>query len=269
MGDHLCIGHDLLAVWTGGTDLDPVDDPDSHADRIRFHSKKDNLGFHATPHTGTVDVTNWSDSYTSAPRARKKNLFAHGLSYRPLLLGYLTIGSYKLPIQGSIIHRHSTGMWFGYTIGADDTYVFLNQLRFLRSSPAAVSTTVGYSIWTSVYGAKSDNSVRRPTYFNGLEITDEHVKAGYFDTQYRYPFKDVGGNIPFVRGRSISLGVGYCGTGASSPDIIDVSGLGFRYSVDGYVAKRNATPVSTTITGNLPGNDASFNADVVNLGLSD
>lgn len=257
-------------MWTGGTDLGPVNNPDAHPTRVRFHSKKENIGFHAQPHTGSVSVTNWEERFVGAPRARRRNLFAHGLDYRPLLLGFLTIGSRDLPIQGTIVHRHSSGEFFGYTVGADDQHVFLNQLRFRPGSSAGStqSTSISYTIWVAAYGAKSDNTVRRPPFFNGCIITDEYVKAGYFDTeQFRYPFQASGGAIPFIRGRSISLGVGYCGTSASEPYRLEASGLGWRYSVDGYVSQRNATAVSTTVTGNLPGNNASFNASVVKLSI--
>jgi hypothetical protein len=269
MGDHLCIGPDLLAVWTGGTDTDPVDDPDSHADRLRFHSLKENLGFIHPPFTGTVNVGNWPASGSGADRALRRNLFEHGLGYRPLLLGYLTINGNNLPIQGTIVHRQTSGggqWWYGYTIGSDSTHVYLNQLRFIwHLSGGPTNPSISYTIWCSSYGANTtDDGVHRPPYFNGVESTSNLAKAGHFSTDYRYPYEDPSG-FPLITGPSISLGVG--STYNQAPYPVDASGLGWRYSVDGYVAQRNATPVSTSITGFLPGNDSAYNAPFVRIKL--
>lgn len=272
MGDHACIDGPTgtLAIWKGAEDLGPVTNPESHADQLRFHSRGENMGFWRTLYTGSVNVSNWIEAYLAAPRSRRINLFAHGMSYRPALLGYLTINGYQLPIQGSVVHRHPSGLFFSYTVGVDDTYVYLTQLRFNRSANAAATVSIGYSIWLSVYGMEAGGGVRRPPYFNGVDINGgaavPYVKAGYFDTAYAYPYKQSGG-IPLMRGPSMSIDIGYCGGAGSSPVVVEASGLGWRYAVNGYVSQRNATPVSTSSTGYLPGNNAAFNAEIVEVGL--
>lgn len=271
MGDHAIIDGPTgtLAIWKGATDLGPFTNPSAHGDRLRFHSRQENMGYWPTPVSGSADVSNWPEGI-GADRSRRINLFTHSLSYRPTLKGFVTIDSKRLPIQGSIVHRHSSGVWFSYTIGVDDTYVYLTQLRFLRTNGTPAATTISYTIWLSAYGMAPGGGVRRPPYFNGVDINAgaafPYVKAGYFDTSaYVYPYQKAAGEIPCIRGASMSIGIGYTGGAGSAPNIVDASGLGWRYAVNGYVAQRNATAVSTTGTGVLPGNNASFVADLVEV----
>lgn len=172
-----------------------------------------------------------------------------------------------------MLHRHTftVPIFFGYTVGADDTYVYLNQLRLWEASPAVTSASISYTIWLGNYGVTGSATLRQPPYFDGVDInaggSESYVKSGYFDTQYRYPYRDSSGTIPFVRGPSMSMGVGYTGDNASLPVNPDCSGIGWRYSANGYVLQRNATAVNTSLSGRLPGNNASFNATIVRLSL--
>lgn len=264
MGDHLCIGPDVIAVWKGGTDLGPVDNPAAHPTRVRFNSKQENIGFHPTPFTGTYTITSWSGGEGGS---RKVTLFAHGLPYRPFLFGSITVNGNTLPINGGALQLASgTANFCQHTIGADDTNVYLNIMRFFRISNIPANP-VGYEIYLSVYGVNADGSLHRPPYFNGVDVNagdaEPYTKAGYFDTRLRYPYRDGSGPFGIPDGRTMSTRLGWVQWGGGSQGVV---GLGWRYSVLGYVAQRNCTSLSgggSYLTGNNP----SFNASVTRVSL--
>lgn len=265
MGDHLCIGPDRIAVWTGGTDLGPVDSPASYPSRVRLNSTQDLIGFYPTARTGTVYGTEW---LATENNARKITLFAHGLDYRPFLFGHVTVGGINLPIQGSIFQAGGTQWFWSYTIGVDATSVYLNILR--SASAYGVAPAISYTLYLANYGVNANGSLRRPPYFNGVDanagVSPSYLKAGYIDTAYRYPYRDASGATPIANSRTISAGVGWTGTGSgnSSNFTRNSIGLGWRYSVQGHVVWRNA--LSSTVSGAV-GNNTSFNASVTRLSI--
>lgn len=268
MGDHLCIGPDVLAVWTGGTDLGPVNSPSSYPTRVRFNSKQENIGFLPTARTGSYTNTVWP---AADPDARKIKLFAHGQSYRPFLAGRIIIGGRSLPINGSVLHYVNSQVFYAYSIGADNTDVYLNILRSLPGLPGALPSpaTISYEIFLSVYGVNANGSLRRPSYLNGVDVnaggTPTYVKAGYFDTAYRYPWKDASGNLSIPDGRTISTGIGWNGgVGTGQTNAV---GLGWRYSVLGHVVQRNAISLAPLGASVFLGNDSGFNASVTRYSL--
>lgn len=265
MGDHLCIGPDLICVWKGGTDLGPVENPGAHPTRTRFHSKQENIGFYPTPHTGTYTNTTWP---TGEVNSRKITLFAHGLSYRPFLAGSLTVAGTELPINGSIPHQMSTVGFRAYTIGADATNVYLNILRSYRqASGIPPSPTISYKIYLSVYGVNANGSIHRPTFFNGVDAnagaSPSYIRAGYFDTRLRYPYKDASGVLAVPDGRTMSTGIGW----VSGSGFNGVVALGYRYSVLGLVQQRNASSLAPLGASVFLGNSSSFNASVTRISL--
>lgn len=265
MGDHLCIGPDRIAVWTGGTDLGPVDSPSSYPSRVRLNSTQDLIGVYPTARTGTVYGTEW---LATENNARKITLFTHGLDYRPFLYGHVTVSGINLPVQGSIF-VDGGGHWFwSYSIGADSSVVYLNILR--SSSTYGVPPTISYTLYVSNYGVNANGSLRRPPYFNGVDVhagvSPSYLRAGYVDTAFRYPYRDATGLTPIANGRTISAGIGWTGTGAGNSGGFSRNsiGLGWRYSVQGHVVRRNA--VSSTVSGAV-GNNTSFNASVTRLSI--
>lgn len=269
MADHLCIdaATGTLAVWTGGTDLGPVTNPDAHPTRTRFNSRQENLGFIATPRTGSVSIAGWaSDSLPVVKRA----MFAHGLGYRPFLMGYLTIGGRQLPIHGSILHTTSSSdprVNFSYTVGVDNTNVFLNIMRFTTGTPSGLPSSLNYTIYMSVYGVTSGGDLRRPPYFDGVDANaggpNSYVRAGYFDSNYRYPYRNSSGPLALPNGRTISTGIGWNNLPSGSGGSV---ALGWRYSVLGHVVQRNVDNIGSLISG-ATGNSASFNASTTRIGL--
>lgn len=263
MGDHLCLDQatGTMAVWTGATDLGPVFNPESHPTRVRFSSIQENIGFYKTTRTGSVAGSAWPKD---DPPSKKITLFAHGLGYRPFLLGYFVYGGRNLPIQGSLLIKFSNQYFFSYTIGADATNVYMNIMRSIAVNFSS-TPTVGYAINLCGYGVTSGGGLRRPPYFNGVDINagaaSPYVKAGYFDTAtFRYPYRVSSGGIPIPNKRTMSAGVGCTGSGGTGP-----MALGFRYSVAGHVAQRNATRGTDLLIAT--GNDASFNAAVTRLAI--
>ena len=88
-------------------------------------------------------------------------------------------------------------------------------------------------------------------------MTPSQIKAGYFNTDYGYPYQWTGGGeIRMPTERTIAAGIG-----RTAPN--NYIGLGYRYSVKGHVVQRNASSASATLTGN----DASFNATTLRLAI--
>lgn len=262
MGDHLCLDQatGTLAVWTGGTDLGPVFNPGAHPTRTRFNSQQENIGFVKTARTGSVAGASW---LRTDPDSKKITLFAHGLGYRPFLTGHFTYGGRNLPIQGSLLIKFSNQYFFSYTIGADATNVYMNIMRSVASN-FTNTPTVAYTIYLCVYGVTSGGALRRPPYFNGVDINagaaTPYVKAGYFDTAYRYPWRVSSGGIPIPNKRTMSSGIGCTGSGVTGP-----MALGWRYSVAGHIVQRNADPGYKLKTAT--GNDASFTAGITRIAI--
>lgn len=263
MADHLCIdaATGTLAVWTGGTDLGPVTNPASFTTRVRFHSRQQNAGFHPE-RTGSVSIANWAAGTGELPNV-KRTMFAHGLGYRPLLIGYLNIGGTPQPINGSVFHHafNDQPTFFSYTVGADNTNVYLNIMRTNPNGVGSLPSTISYAIRCSTYGLTSGGALRRPAYFNGVDINDgaaePYVKAGYFDTQYRYPYRNNSSNYKIPRGRTMSTGIGFNQLSGGTGTVA----LGWRYSVNGRVFSRNTTNIGSPAVGN----STSFNATLVGV----
>lgn len=262
MSDHFGLDQatGTMAVWTGGTDLGPMLSPGAHPSRVRFNSRQENIGFLRTVRKGSVAGASWPKTDSGS---KKITLFAHGLSYRPFLLGYFTYGGRNLPIQGSLLIDYSNQYFFSYTIGADATNVYMNIMRSVAAN-LTVTPTVAYTIYLCVYGVTSSGALRRPAYFNGVDINagaaTPYVKAGYFDTAYLYPYRVTSGGIPIPNKRTMSSGIGCTDTDGTGP-----MAFGWRYSVNGHVAARNATPGIKLKTAT--GNDASFNASITRLAI--
>jgi hypothetical protein len=267
MGDHYCIDQPTgtLAIWKGGTDLGPVFNPGAYPTRVRFNSTLENIGFLRTPRTGSYTNNGWP---TTDPDSKKVTLFAHGQSYRPFLFGRLRVAGVDLPINGSIFHHYSGMGFFSYTIGADATHVYLNIMRSNKFGVGPVSPTITYEIYLSVYGVNANGTLRRPPYFNGVDTNagaaTPYVKAGYFSTEYRYPYRDSAGVFSVPNERTISAGIGW--TGGSALGYQEAVGLGYRYSVRGHVVQRNATNIASFVAGAV-GNDASANFAVTRMSI--
>lgn len=268
MGDHLCIDGQTgtFAVWTGATDLGPVFNPAAHPTRTRFNSQQENIGFLATPRNGTYTNTVWP----AGANSRKITLFAHGQSYRPFLMGWIGIAGRELPINGSVLHFVSGQAFYAYTIGADANNVYLNIMRSSTGGIGAVPSpaTISYSISLSVYGVNANGTIRRPPYFNGVDVdagaATPRLRAGYFDTTYRYPYRNAAGLIAAPNGATISAGIGWTGSvGVGQSESV---GLGWRYSVLGHTVQRNAASLVPTIPGAV-GNNAAFVASVTRMSL--
>lgn len=139
-----------VAIWTGEDDA-PFHTPLDHLDRVKFHSHldypkviqewSDNVTFSArttwNPSIPTP-VNRWSTSENT--RVVTHNLFVHGRSGQPWVLGSVKIGGEdvaftgSVPVQMGIISAASNGTPSGsgespwarwVTLGADETNVSL------------------------------------------------------------------------------------------------------------------------------------------------
>lgn len=134
-----------VAIWTGDDD-EPFSDPLDHLDRVKFHSE---LGYPKVISEWSDDVTftartTWNGSSwttTQGTRVVTHNLFAHGRSGQPWVLGSINVDGVdvaftgSVPVQLGVRSTDSSGAPIGPTflcpwarwvsLGADDTNVSL------------------------------------------------------------------------------------------------------------------------------------------------
>ncbi|WP_072389903.1 hypothetical protein [Hyphomicrobium sp. CS1GBMeth3] len=139
-----------VAIWTGEDD-DPFNDPLDHLSRVKYHSE---LGYPKviSEWTGNVNFTartSWNPGdggavngwrTSDSVRVVTHNLFAHGLSGQPWVLGSVNIGGVdvaftgSVPVQMGVRSSSSSGAPSGdgknpwarwVTLGADGTNVAL------------------------------------------------------------------------------------------------------------------------------------------------
>jgi hypothetical protein len=223
----ICQGDGVLgrfAVWIG-TDDAPWSAPLSNINRIKIHSDLDNAGV-ISVRTGT-----FTDSSTNIQLAPKRTLFAHGLSYVPMLLGFVSVGSVNVPINQGVVIPYGTGS-FSMTIGADATNVMVNFIKLVSGGVANVS--IPYTIFVFDVGVNSSGAFVRPTKINGLDhnVVSGETRFGYMSSKKRYIHKVATGRLALPRGRTISTGIGAVSDGHA--------GLGFRQSINGRVSQRHA-----------------------------
>lgn len=237
----ICQGDGVLgrfAVWTG-TDDAPWTAPLANLSRVKIHSDLDNAGIVST-RTGTI-----SDTSVNLQLTPKRTLFAHGLSYAPLILGFVTVGGINVPINQGVLVPCGAGQ-FSLTFGVDQTNVMAN---FMILNQGIATLSIPYTIFVFDVGVNAAGAFVRPPKINGIDhnVVSGETRFGYQSSKKRYLHKLSTGRVALPRGRTISTGVGAVSAGSA--------GVGFRQSINGHINQRNATAFSI-----FTGNNAAFNA---------
>lgn len=243
-------GINKYAVYTGASDA-PLTAPMSNLSSLKWHSDLEYAGV-ATKLTGTIDLafSGWSGFVNFFPgTTNTTTLVAHGRSYRPLLLGKLTVGSTVYTFHGDIVFTYSNGETVLLGIQSDATNITL-EATVLLNAGSVPSTTATFEIMVFNVGLDASNNFVRPTLNTGFEATTTRMVCGRFDTNFSYPKVDAASPVKVIRGKSIDVAVGAPNYGPSN-----YRAVGFRYSVGGIV---NTNWTST-------GNNSGFNAAVTGI----
>lgn len=237
----------VMAIYEEGADDAPFTSPMSNLSRVRLHSSVPYLGVVSMTTGSLVPSSGISTTVTVgtglfARSYRRTNLFAHGLSYAPLIVGTITTTAGTMPVMCPP---------YGIEVVADGTYVYLSYL-----GGTDIAGTVSYNIGCTNYGVDGSGAFVTQTSFNGARITPSRIQCGFFDTNNRYLQRDTGGSIPIVIGESMSMGLGVSNSGFDD----DTVGMELIYNVNGVVVHTASHRVLRT---GLPEVNASFAATVV------
>lgn len=232
-----------FAVWTNGNDA-PWTNPQGNANRVKIHSDLDNAGVILPIRTGTLpNVGSNSGSI---------DLFAHGQSYAPMILGAVVVNGFNVPINQGVLVPIGSGGVKSITFGVNQTHVVLNIINFVVGV-GITAPTITYEILVFDVGVNADGTFRRPERLPGIGFDGDVFRCGYISSDRRYLHKTELGTIALPNGRTISTGVGRT-PGASTV------GIGFRQSINGHIVQRNATGF-----GPFAANSPTFNASTTKV----
>lgn len=217
--------------------------PLAHLADCKWHSDLDYLGIiPAATMTGTIDL----DPSSAGWSVGVKIIGAHGQSFTPVLMGFVTVAGIDLPITGDFIVQGGAG-----NLGR-------SQLCNVRADATNISMVIGgldgglfvstfpvtYTIYVCNMGIDASGNLVRPTLNSGFEAGVSRVKSGRYDTNFGYFNKDPAGRLQLYRGKSIDIQVG-------SP--ANVSGsyctLGYTQSLGAYLANYYGTYPATNNVG--------------------
>lgn len=149
-----------VAIYTG-TDDDPFDDPLGNLSRVRFHSDlqypkviyevgSDDEGM------GTLDLPSRPANASSnpntggAPSISTYNLFEHGIEGTPLVFGYVVVGSYHVPLAGSVPVQWTSRGWCRLlALGADATNVKIAESYFCYISSGFSAVSLDWRVFVT------------------------------------------------------------------------------------------------------------------------
>lgn len=121
-----------VAIWTGGTDLAPFNNPLANMGRVKFHSDLNYIRvvqtldrvvvLPAIPSTG-------SGGSDAGARVATYNLGPHGQGRTPFIVGVLTVGGVPMAFTGSVLVHSTDGDAFGrfIALGADSTSIYVHE----------------------------------------------------------------------------------------------------------------------------------------------
>ncbi len=131
MADRWRVANNKAAIWTGGEDTAPFDNPYGNLARLKFHS---DLNYIQIIDERTFNVplparTNFQSAAPSYP------LYAHGRGGFPFVLGSILVSGQPCAFTGSVPIQpnrdYKGGLTSGFarwiSLGADATYVYLNE----------------------------------------------------------------------------------------------------------------------------------------------
>lgn len=231
------------AVYEGATSDGKLLNPLDNLPSIKWHSDLEYVGAVKTLRpTFNLDVRTWPGG------AYDRALVAHGMSYRPLLLGSVAFGGHVVPAQGDFLVTMAGGTACSYNFYADATNIRvraepLQFTTFFKSIPCTATLHV-----CDVGMTANGNPVRK-TRLTGIDISPDRFRAGYFDTNDQHFIASGSGNVVFYRGRSMDVGLGY--------GLENVPKMGFVQNVLGYSCTQ-ADVAAGVEGGYFSGTNAAF-----------
>lgn len=254
------------AVYDGTDEV--FSDPFSDITRVKFHSDFNYISVTDTV-TGQVTlpaVSAWTGFPTAPSSGQRYNtyqLFAHGLSEQPFVVGRIldfpSVGE-NLALSGSVpIQGNNYGFARWLTLGADETHVLLHEQTITHVDSGIAAITLDYEVQVSDLTVES---------FNGdapggevLKITPNRMilGEGRFDSDKKYVKKATVSDeqMRLVGGKTIDIEyyVHNYGPGANFGTVI------WKYSNGDYEYAR--THDYFTFFGNPQLNSVNFTGDGV------
>lgn len=192
------------AVYNGASDA-PLTNPLSNLGNLLWHSDLPYIGVAQTI-TGTVNLNPFTAGWSAFPYT--KTIAAHGQSYRPIILGHITVSGVNIPIQGSFLANvASADGAYQFNFSSDATNILL-KCEALFGNWAANALNCSYTIYVMNIGTNAAGGLVLPTYYNGFEATTTRLRCGYFDTDRRYLVQSASGSIGFPSGATVQAKLG-------------------------------------------------------------
>jgi hypothetical protein len=237
-----------LAIYTGSDDA-PFSDPAGNLSRVLFHS---DLNYPAILYevSGTLGLPARG---ANSAGTQSFNLFAHGRSGSPLVIGYATLGGQRIHLCGSVPVQFTSRGWGRWiALGADGSNVKIVDQWFAQSNAAFGGVSIPWKVYVLATNFDADPDLNS----EALHVTPTEFRAGggKFDARNRYLRN---GNtlqtFPLVRGGRTIL------TGMARPSNFNI--VTITYSLAGYAVATSYTfspspGVNIPVTG--PGFAASY-----------
>ena len=229
-----------VAVWTG-SDFAPFDDPLGNLSRVLFHS---DLLYPAiiAEVSGTLNLPARSGNTTGV---NGYNLFAHGRSGTPLVLGYVTVNGARRRIAGSYpLQRQSVGFARWLSVGATDSYVRMAETWTCEYNSSYAAISVSWRVFVLETTFESTPGSSSEWMYAGAN--DFRAGGGKFDARKRYLRNgNTLQNFPLVRGRSLDFAV-------RRPSNFPVVAVGYNVADDTFRTNYTTSPApgqTVSVTG--------------------
>lgn len=230
-----------MAIYTNGND-DPFSAPLSHLSRVKIHSGLSYLGVRSV-FTGTLNSSPGTRSTYSLPsswpgisfvQSTREILAAHGLSYAPAILAWLSIGGEWVP----------TSVMTEFGFASDPTHLFISVPSFYSSRTFG---PYSYEIWCLTHGFNADGTAHVADSFAGVEWDSTGVRCGQYDSDNRYLYEAASGGKRIPIGRTTWFGLGR----TSSNEILvraQTRFAGYTQSENGSLVDQSPFPTLDTST---------------------
>jgi hypothetical protein len=229
-----------VAIFTGSDDA-PFTNPLGNLARVLFHS---DLNYPAIVREVSGTLTLPARGANSVGWAAH-NLFAHGRTGTPLVLGYVVLGTLRRRIAGSVpVQGNGYGWARWLSIGADATNVKMAESWFARANFPYGALTVTWRVF--VLETTFEATPATNTELLYISPTDFRAGRGKFDARKRYLRNgNTLQNFPMARGRT-------CIMGTAQPSNYPIVTLTFSLAGQTFTTSYNFSPspgVNVAITG--------------------
>jgi hypothetical protein len=192
-----------VAIYTGDDDA-PFSNPLGNLPRVLFHS---DLQYPAivSERSGTLSLPGRGGNSIGWAA---HNLFAHGRTGTPLVLGYVVIGGLRQRIAGSVpIQGNSRGWARWLSVGADTTNVKMAEFWAAGGSGGGAYGAISLAWRVFVLETTFEATPELTDEAVYIDPTDFRAGRGKFDARKRYLRNgNTLQNFPIARGRTCVIG---------------------------------------------------------------